>query len=112
MKRRFLMAAMLFVSGCSTMSDSLKLGAGLGALTGAAAVHAAHTSTGQQPSLETLAAGAGIGLALGLITSRVVHKSVEDERQAYQMEQVEMHFGDLPPSPFIMPKPVKKAGRR
>jgi len=110
MKRKILIAVMLFASGCSTLGDSLKLGAGAGVLTGAAATYAAQSSNGNQPSLENVAAGAGIGLGVGLIISHFVHKSVEEERKTYQSEQIEMHFGDLPPSPFIMSKPTSKKG--
>ncbi len=110
MKKTFFLAALMLQPACSTLNDSLKLGAGIGTLTGAAAAYTGHASTGQQPSLETVATGAGIGLALGLLTSHIVHKSVEDDRQSYQYDQTEMHFGDLPPSPFIMPTRAPKKG--
>jgi hypothetical protein len=104
-------AVALSGAACTTMNDSLKLGMGMGAGGGAAATYAAHESVGHRPTLENVAAGAGIGMVLGLITSHMVHQTVVEERQAYQGEQIEMHFGDLPPSPFIMPAPSKKGGK-
>lgn len=105
-------STLLLSTACSTLGDSLKLGASLGAVGGLAAAYSAHSSNGLQPSLETLAAGAGLGLVAGLITSHAVYRSVEEDRKVYQTDQVEMHFGDLPPSPFIMPKPMTKKGSR
>ena len=114
MKKLILLSTLpLITASCATMEDSLKLGAAMGTVAGAAAAYAGHSSTGQQPSLETVAIGAGIGLGVGLLTSHIVHKSVESERQSFEFNQTEMHFGDLPPSPFIMPRPImKKGGKR
>ncbi len=105
-----LYAFLLNTAACSTLNDSLKLGAGVGAASGAAATYSAYSSNGSSPSFENVAIGAGIGMGLGLLTSYIVHKQVEEDRQSNQFQQTEMHFGDLPPSPFIMPKP-KKGGR-
>jgi hypothetical protein len=84
----------------------------MGALSGAAATYAAHASTGAEPSFENVALGAGIGLGVGLLTSYITHRQVEDDRQSYLSQQTEMHFGDLPPSPFITPKMTPKKGGR
>jgi len=85
------------------MNESLQLGAGMGAATGAAASYAGHRSTGQSPSFENVALGAGIGIGVGLLTSYFTHKQVEEDRELYRSNQTEMHFGDLPPSPFLTP---------
>lgn len=100
----------LTLNACSTMNESLQLGAGMGALSGAAATYAAESSTGNRPSTDNIATGAAIGIGLGLITSYFAHRSVEDQRKSQLSDQTEMYFGDLPPSPFIVPK-MKKGGR-
>ncbi len=100
-------------SSCATMNESVQLGAGLGAATGVAAAYAGHAGTGREFTLEEAAIGAGIGTVLGVITSYLVHGSVEERRATLQSDQTEMHFGDLPPSPFIIPNkyPAKKGVR-
>lgn len=100
----------LLTSGCATMNDSLQLGAGMGAVTGATATYAGFSAGEKSPSIGTVAIGAGIGSALGMIVSYFTHKKVEEQRQSYQSDQTEMHFGDLPPSPFIVPKMTPKKG--
>ncbi len=112
MNNLYSLTAILLLSACSTLNDSLKLGATMGAVTGAAATYAAHSSTGATPKMEDVAVGAGAGLAIGLLTSYIVHKQVDEDRQTNQSDQIQMHFGDLPPSPFIMPPPTKKKGAR
>lgn len=111
MKNLLSLTAILLLSACSTLNDSLKLGATMGAVTGAAATYAAQSSTGAT-KMEDVAVGAGAGLAIGLLTSYIVHKQVDEDRQTNQSDQIQMHFGDLPPSPFIMPPPSKKKGAR
>ncbi len=106
----FLSTILLMNSACTTMNESLQLGAGLGAITGAGAIYTAQKSAGGPSNGEDVALGAGIGLAAGLLTSYIVHRQVEDHRQSFQYEQTEMHFGDLPPSPFIMPSLKSKKG--
>ena len=111
LKRRLCISTLLlFTTSCATMSDSLKLGAGMGAGLGAAATYAAYSTTGREASLGDVALGAGIGLGVGLLTSYVVHRQVDNERQSNQAEVTEMHFGDLPPSPFVIPKALNKKG--
>jgi len=99
-------------SGCASMNDSLKLGAGLGAATGAAAAYASSSASGQKPTLENVAIGAGIGTVVGLITSYFTHKQVAEDRKDYEVQQFEMNFGDLPPSPFVVPKMTPKKGAK
>jgi hypothetical protein len=109
---RFVLVTM-FLSGCTTMNESLKLGATMGALSGAGATYAAQSGSGRGSSGENVALGAGIGMAVGLVTSYIVHKQVDEDRQDILLQQTEIHFGDLPPSPFIMPKfNSKKGGAR
>ena len=112
MKNGYLfLALMLGVSGCSTLEQSLRLGGGMGALAGVAAIYAGtEAGAGRPPSFEAVAISAGVGSLLGLATAYYSHKSVEADRQACQTDQIEMDFGDLPPSPFIVPKPQIKKG--
>ena len=104
------LAALL--SACATMNESFELGAGVGAATGIAAVYAGHAGTGKGANVSDAAIGAGIGMGLGLLTSYLIHNSVEEKRQSLQSDQTEMNFGDLPPSPFIVPKLKTKKGAR
>ena len=106
--RYFLPVFLLLLNACSTMNESLELGASMGALAGAGAIYGAQSMESRATSnILTITA---IGAGLGLITSYFVHRSVEDQRKAQLSEQTEMYFGDLPPSPFIVPK-MKKGGR-
>jgi len=94
------------------MNESLQLGAGVGTLAGGAATYMGYSATGTQPKFEDVGLGAGIGLSIGLITSYFTHKAVDEDRRENKNYQTEMFFGDLPPSPFIFPKPsVKKGGK-
>lgn len=102
-------ALLLSTTSCSTLNESLQLGAGTGLLAGAAATYSAHLSIGHNPSLDNVALGAGIGLGIGLLTSYIVHGKVEDYRQSLSPVP-EIYFGDLPPSPFILPKSATKKG--
>lgn len=111
-KKCFLSAITLIFTSCATMNDSLQLGAGMGAATGTAATYVGYKAGGQSPDLGTVALGASIGAAVGMITSYFTHKKIEEQRQSYQSDQTEMHFGDLPPSPFIVPRMnIKKGGK-
>lgn len=96
---------------CTTLDQSYRLGAATGALTGAAATYAGHSSNGRNPSLEEVGVGASIGLGIGLITSYFIHQKVVEDREE-ATRQTEIYFGDLPPSPFVIPQPkLKKGGR-
>jgi|GEM_PF-1433938 len=103
---------LVLTTACSTLNESLELGAGLGAASGAAAAFASYSSLGAKPPGGAVALSAGVGLGVGLLTSYLVHRRVETDRTDYEADQVEMHFGDLPPSPFIVPKALKKGGKR
>lgn len=103
---------LLSFAGCSTMNRSLQLGAGMGMATGAAATLTGSLVGGQSPSLGTVAIGASIGSAVGLLTSYLIHKEVAEDRSSYDSNQIEMRFGDLPPSPFVVPKALPTKGGR
>lgn len=96
------------VVSCSTLDQSFRLGAATGAAAGAAATYGAERVNGQEPSFENVAVGASVGLAIGLITSYFVHQSVDEDRKE-NLKQTEIFFGDLPPSPFVIPN--RKGGR-
>jgi hypothetical protein len=104
-------ATILALSGCSTMNESLQLGAGVGFVSGAAAMHAAESRTGQRPDTDSVLTGAAVGAGIGLLVSYFTHRTVENDRKSNFAEQTEMYFGDLPPSPFLVPKPNKKGGK-
>ena len=98
---------------CATLNESMTLGVGMGSVAGGAATYVAQsTAPDKSASLGNIALGAGIGAAVGAITSYFTHKSVEGKRAACMADQTEMHFGDLPPSPFVFPKTLPKKGNR
>ncbi len=112
MKRILLMSPIMALSvSCTTLDQSFRLGAATGALTGAAATYAGQSASGRQPTLEEVGIGASIGLGLGLITSYFVHEQVTKDRDE-AIKQTEIYFGDLPPSPFVIPQPKFKKGGR
>ena len=96
---------------CTTLDQSFRLGAATGALTGAAATYAGNRLSGRNPSIEEVGLGASIGLGIGLITSYFVHQQVSEDRDEMS-RQTEVYFGDLPPSPFLIPQPKLKKGVR
>ena len=98
-------------TGCSTLDQSFRLGAATGAVAGAAATYAAESASGRQPTFEDVGIGASIGLGLGLLTSYFVHQSVVEDRES-SARQTEIYFGDLPPSPFVIPNSSNKRGGR
>lgn len=111
--KRFLFFMLLIgFQGCSTMNESLELGATMGFASGALATYGAHSSIGSKASLENVATNAGIGLGIGLLAAYLTHNSVQEERERDSADQVDLHFGDLPPSPFVIPKVSKKGGKR
>ncbi|MFN8943286.1 MAG: hypothetical protein ACK5WZ_01525 [Pseudobdellovibrionaceae bacterium] len=112
MKRIFLFGLMTaLTTSCSTLDQSFRLGATTGALTGAAATYAAQSANGRSPSLEEVSLGASIGLGIGLIASYFIHQEVVEDREG-SSRQTEIYFGDLPPSPFVIPQPKMKKGNR
>lgn len=100
----------LSLVGCSTLDQSFRLGAVTGALAGATSVYAAQSANGQTPSIDNVGVGASVGLGLGMIAAYFIHQSVAEDRESNN-NTTEMHFGDLPPSPFIMPINQKRGGR-
>lgn len=107
----FLTTLTALTTGCSTLDQSFRLGAATGTLAGAAATYAAERTSGRQPTLEDVGVGASIGLGLGLLTSYFVHQSVIEDRDS-AARQTEIYFGDLPPSPFVIPTSNNKKGGR
>lgn len=103
---------LLLLASCSTLNDSLKFGGGLGMASGVAALYAGHSAAGTSPPGGTIALGAGVGLGVGLLASYLIHREVEADREVFDADQMELHFGDLPPSPFMIPKTLQKGGKR
>ena len=113
MKRIPLALALAFTCSCASLNESMTLGMGIGAFGGGLATYAAQaTSPGGEASAENIFLGAGIGMAAGLVTSYFTHKQVEERRAACVADQIDMQFGDLPPSPFVFPKKLPKKGGR
>lgn len=102
---------LLSTTACSTLNESMQLGASMGALSGAAATYSAYKAVDKNPTTEEVASGAVIGLGLGLLTSYLVHQQVDEDRAAQSANKIEMYFGDLPPSPFVFPNNNKNGGR-
>ncbi len=100
----------VMLSSCATMNESLKLGAALGSVTGAAATMAGEAAAGRPSSFGTVAVGASIGTAIGLLTSYFTEKQLARDRAINVSTRPRMYFGDLPPSPFIVPKMHLKKG--
>ena len=110
-RKIFLSTILLSTTACSTLNESLQLGAATGFATGGIASYAANSTTRSKANLQQVVTGAGIGLGVGLLMSYLMHRSVQEDRQQNAIDQTELHFGDLPPSPFLIPKaPSKKRG--
>lgn len=82
----------------------MQLGGATGALVGAAAAAAGSSGAGQGVQGKTMVIGAEIGSLLGLTMSYFLHRSAESSRRLDESDKTEMFFGDLPPSPFVVPK--------
>lgn len=102
-------ALLLSTSACSTLNESVQLGASMGAVSGAAVTSIAYADAGVKPESDVILSGAAIGMAVGLITSYITHKEVEQTRYT-PTDDPQTYFGDLPPNPFVIPK-NKKGGR-
>lgn len=108
---RFLFPLILLSnSACTTLNQSLELGAATGVLTGAGATYLAQTTSRSQASAVNVGYGAAVGLGVGLLTSYLIHQSVVQDR-ADNAHETEIRFGDLPPSPFVFPIPKPKGGK-
>jgi hypothetical protein len=111
---KLLVSALMAASicSCASLNESLSLGGSLGATAGGLATYTAQATSGGSVSAENVLLGAGIGMAAGLVTSYFTHKQVEERRASCMADQIDMHFGDLPPSPFIFKKTLPKQGGR
>jgi hypothetical protein len=112
MKRILLVFVLASACSCASLNESLTLGGSLGAAAGGVATYAAQGTSGSSVSAENVLLGAGIGMAAGLVTSYFTHEQVEERRAACVADQIDMQFGDLPPSPFVFPKTLPKKGGR
>ncbi|RYZ77866.1 MAG: hypothetical protein EOP05_00080 [Proteobacteria bacterium] len=104
-----LLASISIFTGCTTLDKSFQLGGTLGAATGAAATYAAGSATGNSPTLRDVGIGAGVGFGVGLLLSYLIYDSVAKDR-AEVATDTEFYFGDLPPSPFVIPQKKLKKG--
>ena len=100
----------IFITGCATLDDSLKLGAATGAIAGTAALYSTHSSTGRYATSKDLNEAALVGAGIGLITSYFIHKNLDENRN--KAIGPDVYFGDLPPSPFIFPQSINQKGGR
>lgn len=112
MKSLYASTCLILCASCSTTSESLQLGGVTGALVGAAAVAAGHAGASEKIKGKSIVIGAEIGSLLGLVMGFAIHRAVENHRRLEAEEQTEMHFGDLPPSPFVVPKAKINFGGR
>lgn len=104
-----LLTTLFLLNACTTLDESFQLGGTLGAASGASATYAATHATGTSPDAQDLAIGAGVGFGIGLILSYFIHDSVTKDR-ADAVTETELYFGDLPPSPFVIPQKKFKKG--
>lgn len=108
MKTDYTSLALLACTSCSTMNQSLELGATAGMLAGGISTYMGHVAATGQGSSKNVLLGAGIGSVIGMMTSFFIHKEVIKDRAEFEEEQTEIHFGDLPPSPFEVPTKHRK----
>ena len=90
-----------FLGSCSTRSRSLILGGAGGVALGGYTGSAVYSGPKRQIQTRNTVMGVGIGLGVGLLTSYLLHNSVEERfstQKYYQDER--LRFGDLPPNPF------------
>lgn len=92
------------LSSCSTLNQSFQLGGAAGMVGGGLVAYTAHSAASGKANFDQVASGAAFGLVAGLIASYFIHRSVEEDRLKQKESETEVHFGDLPPSPFIFPK--------
>lgn len=106
------LSVIFIFSSCTTLDKSFQLGGVLGATTGAVATYTGSSAGGGSANSQEVGIGAGIGFAVGLLTSYFIHESVVSDRDEAAAD-TELYFGDLPPSPFVIPqKKLKKGGFR
>src|SRR5262245_46250653 len=111
MKAVVVAIASIGLASCATMRESITLGTGMGAAAGGAAAFAGLSAAGQPMSVEQLALGMGMGAGIGAITSYFTHKETEASWRNTYSRDVEMHFGDLPPNPFMLPRNLNGSRR-
>lgn len=97
------------LTSCTTLDQSFQLGAATGALTGATTSLIANSGNGKTAEPETVAIGAAVGLGLGLFVSYFIHEQVVRDRED-AAPCADIYFGDLPPSPFVIPQQNRKKG--
>jgi hypothetical protein len=105
----FILCMSGILCSCTTLNRSLQFGSIAGSVVGATATYVSQNSVGANPTLENVGIGASIGMALGLISSYFIHSSIVEER-VDQIRETQIYFGDLPPSPFLIPTKSKKGG--
>ncbi len=93
--------AITLLSGCSTRPRSLILGGAGGVALGGYTGSAVYSGPRKQIQTRNTLMGIGIGLGVGLLTSYLLHNSVEERMNSQKHYQDErLRFGDLPPNPF------------
>jgi hypothetical protein len=97
-----LLSASSILASCTTLDKSFQLGGLTGSAVGASAAYLGSASQGSNPDLQEVAIASSVGFGIGLIASYFIHQSVIQEREALRQD-TELYFGDLPPSPFLMP---------
>ena len=107
---KYFILSFLCLSSCTTLDQSIRLGATSGALTGAAAVYSGQNMSGRPPTSEEAFSAITLGAGLGIIMSYFVHQQVTSDRED-AARQTEIYFGDLPPSPFVIPGRSRRGGR-
>lgn len=73
----FLASTSLFLSSCASMSDSLIVGIGSGAVAGAAIAHNGQGDSGT---------GAAVGAAIGGLSAYLIHKGIEKREEKIRRE--------------------------
>lgn len=104
LKQSVFLIPVLAVSSCASLKDSMILGGAVGAASVAVPMAISQSTYNHKVDAGQVATSAAVGLGIGLLTSYIIHKTVEREVRPYSTSETpEMHFGDLPPSPFVMP---------
>jgi hypothetical protein len=111
MKKCILIGAAALLPSCTSMSRAMELGGAMGAASSAIAVSWERASGGDRSPKGDILVASSIGLGVGLMAAYLIQKSSE-EHIASSAPEVDMHFGDLPPSPFLFPTTSKKGASR
>lgn len=97
------------LASCSTLDQSMKLGSGLGAMTGASTVLISSNGPSNAKAEDVLMAS-GIGAIIGGAISFLIHRQIDKERSDF-IQSTEVQFGDLPPNPFQFSNSNNKGGK-